>query len=67
MTEHSDLTQKQMAELWGSDATQQNISYACRKLGITRKKKTYGYLERDEEQRQEFLKKLESTHQKKFM
>ena len=67
VTEHSDFTQKQMAELWGSDGTQQNISYACRKLGITRKKKTYGYSERDEEQRQEFIKKLESTHQKKFM
>ena len=51
VTEHSDLTQKQMAELWGDDATQQNISYACRKLGITRKKKTYGYSERDEEKR----------------
>jgi transposase len=37
--ENSDKTQKQMAELWGSEATQQNISYACRKLGITRKKK----------------------------
>jgi transposase len=36
--ENSDKTQKQMAELWGSEATQQNISYACRKLGITRKK-----------------------------
>ncbi len=50
--EHSDLTQKQMAKLWGNNATQQNISYACRKLGITRKKKTYGYLERDQQQRE---------------
>jgi transposase len=37
--EHSDQTQKQMAELWGNHVTQQNVSYACRKLGITRKKK----------------------------
>ena len=36
--ENSDKTQKQMAELWGGEATQQNISYACRKLGISRKK-----------------------------
>lgn len=63
--EHSDLTQKQMAELWGHDATQQNISYACRKLDITRKKKTYGYSERDEEKREEFLKKLEQSDKKK--
>lgn len=35
---NSDKTQKKMAELWGCGATQQNISYACRKLGISRKK-----------------------------
>ena len=28
-----------MAELWGDNVTQQNISYFCQKLGITRKKK----------------------------
>jgi transposase len=37
--EHSDKTQKQIAQLWGEELTQQNISYACQKLGITRKKK----------------------------
>lgn len=37
--EHKDKTQQQMAELWGDNITQQNISYACKKLGITRKKK----------------------------
>ena len=36
--EHNNKTQQQMAELWGNNVTQQNISYACRKLGITRKK-----------------------------
>lgn len=36
---NSDKTQKQMAELWGNGITQQNISDACKKLGITRKKK----------------------------
>ena len=28
-----------MAELWGDNVTQQNISYFCQKIGITRKKK----------------------------
>jgi transposase len=36
--ENQDKTQKQMAELWGEELTQQNLSYACQKLGITRKK-----------------------------
>ena len=38
LREHSDKTQKRMAELWGENLTQQNISYFCQKLGITRKK-----------------------------
>jgi hypothetical protein len=33
-----DKTQKEMAQLWGDEASQQNISYA-KKLGITRQKK----------------------------
>lgn len=36
--EHGDKTQGQMAKLWGEGVTQQNISDAMRKLGITRKK-----------------------------
>lgn len=36
--EHSDKTQKWMAEIWGENLTQQNISYFCQKLEITRKK-----------------------------
>lgn len=31
-------TQKQLAELWGNGLTQQNVSDALKKLGITRKK-----------------------------
>jgi hypothetical protein len=27
-----------MAEVWGNNISQQNISYTCQKLGITRKK-----------------------------
>ncbi|WP_293072279.1 IS630 family transposase [Moorena sp. SIO4A5] len=56
--EHSDKTQKQMAEIWGNNVTQQTVSYAIKKLGFTRKK-TYGYRERDEQKREEFIKKLE--------
>ncbi|MDJ0515767.1 MAG: IS630 transposase-related protein [Trichodesmium sp. MO_231.B1] len=37
--ENKDQTQTKMAELWGNNITQQNISYTCQKLGITRKKK----------------------------
>ena len=38
--ENKDKTQTKMAELWGEDITQQNISYTCQKLGITRKKRS---------------------------
>lgn len=51
-------TQKEMARLWGEGVTQQNISDALIKWRITRKKKTYGYRERDEEKRQDFLEIL---------
>lgn len=37
--QHGDLTQGQMAQLWGENVTQQNISRALRQLGISRKKK----------------------------
>lgn len=36
--QHQDKTQQQMAELWGENLTQQNISDGIKKLGITRKK-----------------------------
>ena len=35
---HQDKTQKKIAELWGQGVTQQNVSDAMQKLGITRKK-----------------------------
>ena len=37
--EHGDKTQAQMAQLWGDGVTQQNISDALKKLGISRKKR----------------------------
>lgn len=36
---HSGKTQAQMAELWGHDVTQQNISDALQKIRFTRKKR----------------------------
>ncbi|MGB3513260.1 MAG: hypothetical protein WBA93_29410 [Microcoleaceae cyanobacterium] len=46
--------------------TQQNVSYICKKLGITRKK-TYGYQERDETERAEFIKKLGEVYTAKIV
>ena len=37
--DNKDKTQKEMAQLWGNNVTQQNVSSVCKKLGITRKKK----------------------------
>ena len=37
--QHGDKTQAQLASLWGDNVTQQNISDALRKLGVSRKKK----------------------------
>ena len=47
--ENCDKTKKLMAQLWGNEEPQQNISYG-KQVGITRKK-TYWYQERDEEKR----------------
>ena len=38
LKQHQDKTQGQIAELWGENLTQQNVSDAMKKLGITRKK-----------------------------
>ncbi len=36
--QNQDKTQQQMADLWGENLTQQNVSDGIKKLGITRKK-----------------------------
>ena len=36
--QHNTKTQQQIAQLWGDNLTQQNVSDAMKKLGITRKK-----------------------------
>ena len=64
--ENKDQTQTRMAELWGNKITQQNISYACIKLGITRKK-TYRYEERNEEEREFFSKELSKIARKNIV
>lgn len=37
--QHGDKTQAQLAKLWGDNVTQQNISDALRKIGVSRKKR----------------------------
>lgn len=37
--QHGGKTQSQMASLWGDKVTQQNISNALKKLGVSRKKR----------------------------
>lgn len=39
MQQHGGKTQAQLAQLWGDNVTQQNISDALQKLGISRKKR----------------------------
>ena len=36
--QHNTITQQRIAQLWGDNLTQQNVSNAMKKLGITRKK-----------------------------
>ena len=36
--QHKEKTQQQLAELWGDNLTQQNVSDVLKRLGITRKK-----------------------------
>lgn len=40
--QHGDKTQGQLATLWGANVTQQNISDALRKIGVSRKKRLMG-------------------------
>lgn len=37
--QHGDKTQAQLAKVWGDDVSQQNISDALRKIGVSRKKR----------------------------
>lgn len=62
--ENQGKAQSKMAELWGDNVTQQNISYACQKLGITRKKKLTVIkkeMKRNEPSEEEKLAKVETS------
>lgn len=54
---HGDKTQKELAKIWG-DVSPHTISRGLKKLGYSRKKKTYSYQERCEQARDDFRKKL---------
>lgn len=58
--QHGGKTQAQLALLWGDNVTQQNISDALGKIGVSRKKKRMGTLERDDHLRQEFQERLKT-------
>ena len=55
---NSDKTQAEMAQLWEGQISARTISRALRKINFTRKKKTYGYQQRDEDKRSAFLEQL---------
>lgn len=40
--QHGGKTQAQIAKLWGDNVTQQNISDAMQKIGVSRKKRLMG-------------------------
>ena len=55
---HHDKTQAQMAHLWPKPISARTIGRGIQKIGFTRKKKSYGYRERDEQKRAEFRQRL---------
>ena len=62
--ENNGKTQTIMAELWGQNITQQNISYTCQKLGITRKKKLTD-IKKEVNQNEKLFEKNSQTFLKK--
>lgn len=55
---HGHLTQIEMASLWPSTVSKTRIGQALKRIGFSRKKKSYGYGERDEEARKKFLREI---------
>ncbi|PSO65481.1 MAG: hypothetical protein BRC36_03715 [Cyanobacteria bacterium QH_2_48_84] len=53
--------------LWGDKVTQQNLSDALAKIRWSRKKKTYGYRERDELKRQVFQQQLKTKRPRQMV
>ena len=58
---HGDKTQLEMAKLWSGEISERTISRDEPIIGLTRKKKTYGYRERDREKRQAFIAHLSTV------
>lgn len=56
--QHGDKTQAEMAQLWEGDISARTIARGFKRIGFTRKKKTYGYCQRDEVKRAEFQQYL---------
>lgn len=56
--ENGDKTQVEMAQLWPEKISDRTISRALKKIGYTRKKKTYGYRERNEKKREDFREEI---------
>lgn len=50
--QHGGKTQAQLAKLWGDNVTQQNISDALQKLGVSRKKRHPGIKSASKQKRQ---------------
>ena len=55
---NGDKTQVEMAKLWTEEISDRTRSRALKKIGFTRKKKTYGYQERDEVKRLLFKQEI---------
>lgn len=53
---NKEKTQKEIAQLWGNNVTQQNVSDACKKLKITRKKKLL-VMKKEMKKKEEYLRK----------
>jgi len=61
------LTQNEMSEKWDKPVSPVLIRQALSKINFTRKKKTYGYRERDEQKRQEFRKLIRTCAKERFV
>jgi transposase len=57
--ENGELTQADMAQAWTGEISRHAIGRGLKTINFTRKKKTYGYKERDEQLRQQFRSDLQ--------
>jgi transposase len=64
---HGHLTQTEMAQKWPKTISRIRIGQALKRIGFTRKKKTYGYRERDEQARLEFFQQISGYAKERFV